>query len=495
MPKRQKKKGERGSSSVQTARLSTKGNFRKTDRSHPANQEITQQWDIHDDDFYEQMRGVEICPSRFAHRDTTDALGITEDIEALFEKIGLGYIFDLHCDCYTDLTRQFLASARLYHPDEDNPVADKAMFSFIVNMHFHSMTIFQLCDVFGFGKGRQSCVPDFPEHNDFWKFIASGNFISRGAKQTRIRSPVLRYAVRVISSVIYGKTEPAAVTKDELALLFIGAGHLWPQGTDITYVSGKDINIGAVIAEKLAYFKVSDTKRCGFGAVITRILRQCGVFLPPFDRVVDKKGMHQNIFYMRALISSHYLTGPWRGSIDKSAPHIYQFHDPQGREQFVKLPYTAITELTNPGALIFLPPPAFLCARPATLKKKGVASSSTHQQAPHDDIEEEPEDEASIFPTEFTPDMLPPAPHDTASAADLNDWSIHRHQTNNSILLKMWKGICNIKKGCASQPAVSGDSDDDSGAHDTAAGPEVAEDSDDDGALERRSKRRTDRNA
>ncbi|KAH0862243.1 hypothetical protein HID58_079454, partial [Brassica napus] len=176
MPKRQKKKGERGSgsSSVQTARLSTKGNFRKTDRSHPANREITQQWDIHDDDFYEQMRGVEICPSRFAHRDTTDALGITEDIEALFEKIGLG---------------QFLASARLYHPDEDNPVADKAMFSFIVNRQFHSMTIFQLCDVFGFGKGRQSCVPDFPEHNDFWKFIALGNFISRGAKQARIRSP------------------------------------------------------------------------------------------------------------------------------------------------------------------------------------------------------------------------------------------------------------------------------------------------------------------
>ncbi|KAL0771034.1 hypothetical protein Bca101_036185 [Brassica carinata] len=143
MPKRQKKKGERGSSSVQTARLSTKGNFRKTDRSHPANREITQQWDIHDDDFYEQMRGVEICPSRFAHRDTTDALGITEDIEALFEKIGMGYIFDLHCDCYADLTRQFLASARIYHPDEGNPVADKAMFSFIVNRQFHSMTIFQ----------------------------------------------------------------------------------------------------------------------------------------------------------------------------------------------------------------------------------------------------------------------------------------------------------------------------------------------------------------
>ncbi|KAH0895900.1 hypothetical protein HID58_045468 [Brassica napus] len=152
MPKRQKKQSERGDSSVQTARLSTKGRFRKTDRSHPANREITQQWDIHDDDFYEQMRGVEICPSRFAHRDTTDALGITEDIEALFEKIGLGYIFDLHCDCYADLTRQFLASARLYHPDEDNPVADKAMFSFIVNRQFHSMTIFQLCDVFGFGK-------------------------------------------------------------------------------------------------------------------------------------------------------------------------------------------------------------------------------------------------------------------------------------------------------------------------------------------------------
>ncbi|KAH0853113.1 hypothetical protein HID58_085264 [Brassica napus] len=95
------------------------------------------------------MRGVEICPSRFAHRDTTDALGITEDIEALFEKIGLGYIFDLHCDCYADLTRQLLASARLYHPDEDNPVADKAMFSFIVNRRFHSMTIFQLCDIFG----------------------------------------------------------------------------------------------------------------------------------------------------------------------------------------------------------------------------------------------------------------------------------------------------------------------------------------------------------
>lgn len=65
-----------------------------------------------------------------------------------------------------------------------------------------------------------------------------------------------------------------------------------------------------MIAEKLAYFKVSDTKRCGFGAVITQILRHCGVFLPPVDRVVDKKGMYQNFFDMRALISSHYLTGP-----------------------------------------------------------------------------------------------------------------------------------------------------------------------------------------
>ena len=50
MPKRQKKQSERGDSSVQTARLRTKGRFRKTDRSHPANREITQQWDIHDDD-------------------------------------------------------------------------------------------------------------------------------------------------------------------------------------------------------------------------------------------------------------------------------------------------------------------------------------------------------------------------------------------------------------------------------------------------------------
>ncbi|KAG2271060.1 hypothetical protein Bca52824_065615 [Brassica carinata] len=169
--------------------------------------------------------------------------------------------------------------------------------------------------------------------------------------------------------------------------------------------------------------------------------------------------MHQNFFDMRALISSHYLTGPWRGSIDKSAPHIYQFHDPQGREQFVKLPIPP-SPLTDPCALIFLPPLHF-CARPAT-KKKGVASSSTHQQAPHDDIEEEPEDEESLFPTDFTPYMLPPAPPATASAAEINAWSIKSHQTNNSILLKMWKGICNIKKGCASQPAVSGDSDGDS---------------------------------
>jgi len=53
-----------------------------------------------------------------------------------------------------------------------------------------------------------------------------------------------------------------------------------------------------------SHVKVSDTKRCGFGAVITQILRHCGVFLQPVDRVVDKKGMYQTFFDMRALTST-----------------------------------------------------------------------------------------------------------------------------------------------------------------------------------------------
>ncbi|KAG2267601.1 hypothetical protein Bca52824_062156 [Brassica carinata] len=109
----------------------------------------------------------------------------------------------------------------------------------------------------------------------------------------------------------------AAVTKDELALLFIGAGHLWPR-YDITYVSGKDINIGAVIGGEACVLQSFRHEEMWVWAVITQILRQCGVFLPPIG-VVDKKGCIRT-FDMRALIAA--TTSPPLAVASTSQPLI-----------------------------------------------------------------------------------------------------------------------------------------------------------------------------
>uniref|UniRef100_A0A0D3C4C6 Arabidopsis retrotransposon Orf1 C-terminal domain-containing protein n=1 Tax=Brassica oleracea var. oleracea TaxID=109376 RepID=A0A0D3C4C6_BRAOL len=109
----------------------------------------------------------------------------------------------------------------------------------------------------------------------------SGKQLASQAKESHIRNPVLRYATRLIGSLLYGTTTAASVTQWELCLLYQGVRHLLPAFGNSTFPPATAFNMGAVLAANLAGYKGKVTKSknsaCGFGAVITQILRHVGV--------------------------------------------------------------------------------------------------------------------------------------------------------------------------------------------------------------------------
>lgn len=92
----------------------------------------------------------------------------------------------------------------------------------------------------------------------------------RCAKESFDRSPVLRYAVRIIGSMLYGTMKAVGVMTDELCLLFQGMRYFFTQGyillfptcTQFQHESGASHEFDRI----QSFLDGSKSKTSGFGA-------------------------------------------------------------------------------------------------------------------------------------------------------------------------------------------------------------------------------------
>uniref|UniRef100_A0A0D3AU72 Arabidopsis retrotransposon Orf1 C-terminal domain-containing protein n=1 Tax=Brassica oleracea var. oleracea TaxID=109376 RepID=A0A0D3AU72_BRAOL len=391
-------------------------------------------WYKSDTTHYNNMKKVAVPATQLACPETMTILGIKADIEGLFQNMGLGQLCNLNEPTYPELVRQFIASAYVTRPDDSRPTMQP-----------------QRTHLSGVGE-RTSGIYWTSELLNFWETIGTGVYRSSQTKESLIRSPVLRYAPRLIGSLLYGTTTAASVTQWELCLLYQGVRHLLPAFGNSTFPPATAFNMGAVLAENLAGYKGKVTKKksnaCGFGAVITRILRHVGVDCKNQEVALDRSNnIAWNYLDVISLVSKEFIAGP-HSRIHRDGPYVYVFQDRAKKTLYCHLPQIGLTSLLSEAAVEFLPPATALVDKPSFFTPK-------YQTKGKGVVEEEGEDEAAqAIPDDSQPHQLLPSDSSqyklqelppNATSRQQQHWRDQSIKTNNDMLHKIWAAISRIR--------------------------------------------------
>jgi hypothetical protein len=163
----------------------------------------------------------------------------------------------------------------------------------------------------------------------------------------------------------------------------------------------------AVLAANLAGYKGKVTKKksnaCGFGAVITRILRHVGVDCENQQVALDRSNnIAWNYLDVKNLVSKEFIAGP-HSRIDRDGPYVYVFQDRAKKTLYCHLPQIGLTALLSEAAVEFLPPATALVDKPSFFTPK-------YQTKGKGVVGEEGQDEAAqAIPDDSQPHQLLPS--------------------------------------------------------------------------------------
>nr|VDD14497.1 unnamed protein product [Brassica oleracea] len=391
---------------MKRTKTSAKKNTQEEDSSQREKQR-PKKWDKSDITHYNNMKKVVVPATQLACPEMMTILGIKSDIEGLFQNMGLGQLCNLNEPTYPELVRQFIASAYVSHPDDSH---QEGFLAFVVQKVYVEVSFTDLYGLFGLSAGeRTSGLYWTSELLNFWETIDTGVYRSSQAKESLIRNPVLRYATRLIGSLLYGTTTTASVTQWELCLLYQGVRHLLPAFGNSTFPPATAFNMGAVLAVNLARYKEKVTKSkssaCGFGAVITRILTHVGVDCENHQVALDRSNnIAWNYLDVISLVSKEFIAGP-HSRIVGMVLTLYVFRDRSEKTLYRHLPQIGPDRFYfREAAVEFLPPTTALVdkaillrqnirpkARPWMMKKEKMRlhkaipdDSQPHQLLPSD---------------------------------------------------------------------------------------------------------------
>lgn len=117
-----------------------------------------------------------------------------------------------------------------------------------------SLSVFDLCDIYGFKKADKVKFPTLRDTNIFWDEIAVGDYLGSKAKAAQVSSPVLRYALKVMRNTIFARKDKCS-EKRRANLLFQGLKHMVRDGDGnlLDDVLFDDINLGCLFASELVH--------------------------------------------------------------------------------------------------------------------------------------------------------------------------------------------------------------------------------------------------
>ncbi|CAH8257992.1 unnamed protein product [Arabidopsis lyrata] len=434
------------------------GTSKAPQKEDPNKRPVTGVWDKEDTKFMAILKNVPVLPTRVASKITLDMLGLLEDVTTVFQTLGMGRLWRVEHRVYTKLVTEFIATCRLTYQNPQKPTASEGTLTFFLNKQHYSKTLFEICDMYGFTKGESVTFPKLSSEvaNDFWNKIAVGPYQSRKAKITLIRSPVVRYVAKIISSVLYFKPVIASVTETELSMLFYGVKHLLEDYTDFP---APDANVAAILCDVLVKMKTfvpkSAAKNILAGTTLTPLFLGCRLDLSKV--AYDYK---QECMDIQHLYNTTYL----------KKGRVYVFTGRDGSSCFCKLPNRHITSLVSLDNLEFALDEQYLIPDPSGT----IPRRRSHAQAPptdehfveEDEIQEDLDDQAP--PSHAQPYLLlpedpgqfrlspPPASNDISQQMA---WMIASTKRNNSMMHRMWRAISRIRPCVCTRGEGSDDGD------------------------------------
>lgn len=281
-----------------------------------------------------------VVPTLYSDDSTLDALGIRDDVDWLFRKWGLRKFISLKSEAYEKLTKEFLGTVTVSFEDTKSPEAETGILYFRIGDTEYSITIPDLCKVFGFSNEDKIRFTHCKSTCSKWTRFAYDKYVG-GSKAGQIKHPALRYAHRMLANIMFSRADTSAVKENEFYIMMA------PFIND-----PQKVNLGAVLACELveykhyAYNNRDKDAVFGIGGVVSVILEACGIDLKEHTPVEG-----DNRIDLAFLGRTHYLGG-W---VDNPLQFAYRFTASYENEQIFLLPSPLLPSI-KPDSTPFPPP-------------------------------------------------------------------------------------------------------------------------------------------
>lgn len=277
-------------------------------------------------------------------------MGILDDVMAFLRNAGFGSFPAKRWPLFLDAAAEFLATVELHYPTDPLDATDGFISFFLAKRPF-TITLSQLCDLYGFPRREKTKFDGVTDASEFWQTFGSGDYVSRGAKQALIRNPVLRLAVRFISSTIFARAEMGTLQLPELSMCFYGLHPFITDPASANYNKTHRVNFAALLCQEFIQVRNnalrSSKKVITIGSMVTPIVAFYGFSVTRSLPENKARFIDREHLYASEILIRHSL--------------VYRFQGQDGIYRYIRLPRINLTSLAIPGNIGFYPPAGVLC--------------------------------------------------------------------------------------------------------------------------------------
>ncbi|CAE6218829.1 unnamed protein product [Arabidopsis arenosa] len=341
------------------------------------------EWTQKDQENTIALRACTFEPTRFLETDVLRAMGILDDVLGFLRNAGFGSFPEKRWDIYPNAAAEFLATLQTF---------------------------------------------------------GSGEYVSRGAKQALIRNPVIRLAVRFMSSTIFARAEMGTLQLPELSMCFYGLHPFITDPTAANYNKTHRVNFAALLVQEFIQVAKqafrSKKKAILIGILVTPIITHCRFNIAPPVPEHKARFIDREHLYASEILIRHSL--------------VYRFQGSDGVYRYIRLPRIDLTSLAIPGNIRFNPTAGALCERPIPPKTSGVRRAARTRCTD----EAGPSEPSSSQPPPFQPfsGQVPPFELDVSAytatdppaepATEMERWICETTKKNNTLLTKIATWLC-----------------------------------------------------
>ncbi|KAF3555525.1 hypothetical protein F2Q69_00013293 [Brassica cretica] len=262
-----------------------------TDPNIPDSSE--ERWDKRASRRYNALLNINILPTLFVDAGALNDLGLHEDLHDVLHVLGIADLFHITHPLYPDLVRQVLATAELTFEKPDFQIFEEAYFTFFASGVKHSISWEKLTEIYEISKEypKTSFPRKFPPEQAFLKFIASGDFKSRSASQSRICNPVMQILAKVLSNLLFSNDQTSKVQRGEHQMLFAGVEDEINSANIGILISPMTTSPGCVFVQmfvdKKARVTKGSQKKDHSGSLLTPLFRHLELDLSPYQYIIS----------------------------------------------------------------------------------------------------------------------------------------------------------------------------------------------------------------